>query len=270
MDQLTLDPLAGQGWLQVGELLLAFVLSSFIGLERQLRGKSAGLRTQAFMDELKKHDLLVEGEVSITQDGLEGQPFVYRGFQLINREKFNELRGDQLRTWNQNGMLAIIYAHFLSLDLMRQIFARQTFQGKVTAVDSKIDSTTRNATVEATIANPNEKLVPGMFARTSVTSGTVQHYITLPQTAVTYNPYGTTVYLAVQKKDEHGAQTLTAQQTFVKAGPTRGDQVAILSGIKQGDMVITSGQMKLKTGSPVRIDNSAAPLNNPAPTPQEQ
>lgn len=146
----------------------------------------------------------------------------------------------------------------------------QTFQGKVTAVDSKIDSTTRNATVEATIANPNEKLVPGMFARTSVTSGTVQHYITLPQTAVTYNPYGTTVYLAVQKKDEHGAQTLTAQQTFVKAGPTRGDQVAILSGLKDGDMVITSGQMKLKTGSPVRIDNSAAPLNNPAPTPQEQ
>ena len=92
--------------------------------------ENAGLRTQAFMDELKKHDLLVEGEVSITQDGLEGQPFVYRGFQLINREKFNELRGDQLRTWNQNGMLAIIYAHFLSLDLMRQIFARQTFQGK--------------------------------------------------------------------------------------------------------------------------------------------
>ncbi len=145
----------------------------------------------------------------------------------------------------------------------------QTFHGKVTAIDSKVDATTRNATVEATIANPQEKLVPGMFARAAVTSGSMQRYLTLPQTAVTYNPYGTTVYLAVQKKDAHGAQTLVAQQTFVKTGPTRGDQVAILSGVKEGDMVVTSGQMKLKNGSAVRIDNSAAPLDNPAPTPQE-
>nr|WP_231378565.1 efflux RND transporter periplasmic adaptor subunit [Bordetella sp. FB-8] len=150
--------------------------------------------------------------------------------------------------------------------------AGQTFQGKVTAIDSKVDPTTRNATVEATIANPQQKLVPGMFARAAVTYGSMQRYLTLPQTAVTYNPYGTTVYLAVEKKDAKGAkgaQTLVAQQTFVKAGPTRGDQVAILSGVKEGDMVVTSGQMKLKNGSPIRIDNSAAPLDNPAPTPQE-
>lgn len=91
--------------------------------------EGAGMRTQAFMDEMKKNDLLIEGEVAISQDGLE-QPFVYRGFQLLNREKFNELRGDLLRTWNQNGILAIAHAHFFSLDLMRNIFARQTYQGK--------------------------------------------------------------------------------------------------------------------------------------------
>ena len=146
----------------------------------------------------------------------------------------------------------------------------QTFAGKVTAIDSKVDPTTRNATVEATVANPQQRLMPGMFARAVVTSGAAQRHLTLPQTAVTYNPYGTTVYLAVKQKDDHGAEALVAQQTFVQAGPTRGDQVAILSGVKEGDMVITSGQMKLKNGSPVRIDNSAAPLNNPAPTPQEQ
>ncbi|WEK47325.1 MAG: SapC family protein [Candidatus Andeanibacterium colombiense] len=89
----------------------------------------AGQRTQAFMDELKKNDLLIEGEVGITQEGLE-QPFIYRGFQLINREKFNEVRGDQLRSWNQSGFLALVHAHFFSLDLMRIIFARQTQQGK--------------------------------------------------------------------------------------------------------------------------------------------
>ncbi|MBO9603169.1 MAG: SapC family protein [Novosphingobium sp.] len=89
----------------------------------------AGQRTQAFMDELKKHDLLIEGEVGITQEGVE-QPFIYRGFQLINREKFGEVRGDVLRTWNQNGFLVLVHAHFFSLDLMRIIFARQTQQGK--------------------------------------------------------------------------------------------------------------------------------------------
>jgi len=91
--------------------------------------EEAGMRTQNFMDELIKHDMLTEGEVAISQDGIE-QPFVYRGFQLINREKLGELRGDQLRTWHQNGILYLIYAHLFSLDMMRIIFARQTNQGK--------------------------------------------------------------------------------------------------------------------------------------------
>lgn len=92
------------------------------------RFEEAGMRTQAFVDELIKHDLLMDGEVAITQDGLE-QPFVYRGFKMINQEKLRDLRGDVLRTWNQNGMLALIFAHILSLDLLRMIFARQTRLG---------------------------------------------------------------------------------------------------------------------------------------------
>jgi len=91
--------------------------------------EEAGLRTQAFVDEIKKHGLLMDGEVAITQEGQE-QPFVYRGFQMLNMDKFREVRGDQLRTWNQNGVLNLIYAHALSLDLLRVIFARQTNQGK--------------------------------------------------------------------------------------------------------------------------------------------
>ncbi|WP_336977832.1 SapC family protein [Altererythrobacter fulvus] len=93
------------------------------------RFEEAGMRTQAFVDELIKHDLLMDGEVAITQDGLE-QPFIYRGFKMINQEKLRDLRGDLLRTWNQNGMLALIFAHVLSLDLLRVIFARQTSLGK--------------------------------------------------------------------------------------------------------------------------------------------
>ena len=91
--------------------------------------EEAGQRTAAFMDELQKHDLLMDGEVAIQQQGNE-QPFVYRGFRMINQEKLRDVRGDILRTWNQNGLLALIYAHLFSLDLMREIFARQVQAGK--------------------------------------------------------------------------------------------------------------------------------------------
>lgn len=93
------------------------------------RFEEAGQRTQAFMDELVKHELLMDGEVAITQEGSE-QPFVYRGFKMINQEKLRDIRGDQLRTWNQNGLLHLVFAQIMSLDLLRVIFGRQTAQGK--------------------------------------------------------------------------------------------------------------------------------------------
>ncbi len=147
--------------------------------------------------------------------------------------------------------------------------ADQTFSGRVSTIDTQFDPTTRNVTVEATVANPQQSLVPGMFARAIVDSGKPQRYLTVAQSSVTYNPYGTTVFIATSSKNDKGEEVLTAQQSFIKTGPTRGDQVVILEGVKEGDLLITSGQMKLKNGSPVQIDNSAAPLNDPAPTPQE-
>jgi hypothetical protein len=91
--------------------------------------EEAGMRTQTFVEELAKHDLLMDGEVAIQQQGLE-QPFVYRGFKMVNQEKLREVRGDVLRSWNQNGMLALIFAHLFSLDLIREVFGRQVQQGK--------------------------------------------------------------------------------------------------------------------------------------------
>ncbi len=95
------------------------------------RFEEAGARTKSFVDELKKHDLLMEGEIAISQSENQENPYIYRGFQMINQEKLRELRGDILRTWNQNGILPLISAHLFSLDLMRVIFARQMEQGKV-------------------------------------------------------------------------------------------------------------------------------------------
>lgn len=91
--------------------------------------EQAGQRTQAFIDELKKHDLLMEGEVAIQQEGAE-QPFIYRGFQMVNQEKLREMRGDVLRGWSQSGLLPLLYAHLFSLELVSQIFGTQVQQGK--------------------------------------------------------------------------------------------------------------------------------------------
>jgi len=91
--------------------------------------EEAGLRTGAFVAELKKHNLLIDGEVGIQQEGVE-QPFIYRGFQIVDETKLREVRGDVLRGWNQSGLLGLLFSHLFSLDLMRIIFARQVEQGK--------------------------------------------------------------------------------------------------------------------------------------------
>ena len=95
--------------------------------------EAAGLRTTAFIDDLVKSDLLLDGEVAIQPEGFE-QPFVYRGFRMVDEEKVRNLRGDELRKMNQNGMLPLIYAHLFSLSQMRDVFARQMQQGKAPAL----------------------------------------------------------------------------------------------------------------------------------------
>ena len=95
--------------------------------------EEAGQRTGLFMEELNKLDLLMEGEVSIQQTGIE-KPFIYRGFKMVNEEKLRDMRGDELRKINQNGMLPLIYAHLFSLQIMREVFAKQVAAGKVPQV----------------------------------------------------------------------------------------------------------------------------------------
>lgn len=147
----------------------------------------------------------------------------------------------------------------------------RTFAGKITAINPKVDPDTRNVQVEATIANPKHKLLPGMYATVEVIAGEVQRNITLPQTAVTYNPYGDTVYIVEESgKSQDGKPLLIAKQTFVSVGRTRGDQVAILTGIKEGSIVVSSGQLKLKNGIVVIVNNQIQPSNEEAPRPVDQ
>ncbi|WP_440225094.1 efflux RND transporter periplasmic adaptor subunit [Dokdonella sp. MW10] len=159
------------------------------------------------------------------------------------------------------------------LMLTLDAFPDRTFEGQVSAISPKLETATRNAQVEASVPNPDEALKPGMFANVAVQVGSEESFLTLPQTAVTFNPYGETVFLvkASDKKNDNGeAEKPTAQSVFVTTGSRRGDQIAILSGIKEGDEVVTSGQLKLKNGTPLIIDNSKQPANEAKPTPQEQ
>ena len=145
------------------------------------------------------------------------------------------------------------------------------FSGRINAVNPKVDPDTRNFQVEATISNPRHELLPGMFAVVDVQAGRVQSYLTLPQTSVTYNPYGDTVFIVQEGgKGPEGKALLTVKQGFVTVGQTRGDLVAILTGIKEGDTVVTSGQIKLKNGSAVIINNQVQPSSDIAPNPVDQ
>lgn len=156
-----------------------------------------------------------------------------------------------------------------TVNLTTDAFPDLKFAGKINAIDPRVDAGTRNFQAEATIPNPDRKLTPGMFVRVAVIAGELKHYLTLPQTAITYNPYGATVFLA-HKKPGGTDQDLIAQQSFVTLGPTRGDQVAVVRGVSEGDLVVTSGQLKLNNGAQLKIDNSVTPPNEPHPTPQEQ
>lgn len=146
-------------------------------------------------------------------------------------------------------------------------FTGKSFEGKITSIDPLVDPSTRNFQAEATIRNPEHELLPGMFVRTAVDAGAKERYLTLPQTAITYNPYGATVFLVRSPAAPGGHPT--AQQIFVSLGSTRGDQVAVIHGLKAGDVVVSSGQMKIKNGTQLVVNNSVLPLDESNPTPQE-
>jgi membrane fusion protein, multidrug efflux system len=142
----------------------------------------------------------------------------------------------------------------------------RNFAGEITAVNPKVDASSRNVQIRATLKNTDHKLLPGMYATVDIATGAPQNYITLPQTAVTFSPYGDTVYVVDSKANgADGKPQLVARQSFVTTGATRGDQVAVLKGVNEGDMIVTSGQIKLHNGSTVLIDNSITPTADAAP-----
>jgi membrane fusion protein (multidrug efflux system) len=141
--------------------------------------------------------------------------------------------------------------------------------GRVTAVNSVIDQSTRNVGVQATFANHDERLKPGMFVEASVVAGQSRQVVALPASAISHAPYGDFVFVVENVNGPNGKSYRGVRQQPVKLGETRGDQVAIADGVKTGDEVATSGVFKLRSGAAVLVKNDVQPSNNPTPSPED-
>ncbi|MGI9115658.1 MAG: efflux RND transporter periplasmic adaptor subunit [Chthoniobacterales bacterium] len=146
----------------------------------------------------------------------------------------------------------------------------QKFEGKLTAINSAVDIATRNVTLQATLENPRHILHPGMFVKVDVILPTKNKSLVVPGTAVSYAPYGDSVYVIEKKKDEKtGKETQTLRQAFVRIGEARGDFVSITEGLKAGDTVVSTGVFKLRNGMAVTINNDLAPKPELNPKPAD-
>jgi membrane fusion protein (multidrug efflux system) len=142
--------------------------------------------------------------------------------------------------------------------------------GRVTAVDSVVDDKTRNVQVQATFPNPDGRLRPGMFVQTEIVLGAARSVIALPASAISYAPYGDSVFVVTDVKGDNGQTYKGVRQQFVTTGGTRGDQVAVIAGLKPGEEVVSSGVFKLRNGAAVLVNNTVKPANDPKPNPENR
>jgi membrane fusion protein (multidrug efflux system) len=156
-----------------------------------------------------------------------------------------------------------------NLRVTSEDLAGQVFTGRVTALEAVVDEATRNVQIQATLSNPGGKLRPGMFVQVEVVSGANRPVIALPASAINYAPYGDSVFVITDLKDPKGKTYRGVRQQFVKVEGSRGDQVAVVSGVNPGDEVVTSGVFKLRNGAAVEVNNKVQPGNNPAPKPED-
>ena len=192
--------------------------------------------------------------------------YISPGTEIVTLEQLNPLYVDFYLPQQALSELQVGQTVNFSLDA----YPGQTFTGAISAIGAAVDQATRSIAVRATVPNDKFLLRPGMFTSLNVSVGTPASYVTLPQTAITYNSYGNTVFLVRHGKDANGKPALVAEQVFVTLGDTRGDQVAVLSGVKPGDVVVTAGQVKLHNGVAVAINNSVQPPNSATPNPPNE
>jgi membrane fusion protein (multidrug efflux system) len=149
-------------------------------------------------------------------------------------------------------------------------YGDRPFPGRISALDAEVDATSRMIEIRATLPNPDDALLPGMFGTVDIAAGAPAPQVTVPQTAITANPFGSTVYILRPETDAATGKTrLVAHQQFVTTGDTRGDQIAVLKGVAPGEVVVTAGALKLRNDVSVLIDNTVLPTDDASPTPTD-
>ena len=188
--------------------------------------------------------------------------FVARGKALVPLQKLDPMYVNFSIPQRQLGALKVGQKIGVTVDAFRTAFT-----GKIAAINSEVDPETRNISVQAELANPQEQLRSGMFVQVEVDLPAGAPQVVLPATAIAYAPYGNSVFIIEKMKDKDGVEYLGVRQQIVKIGATRGDLVAIEDGVKPGEQVVTSGVFKLRNAAPVVVNNTVQPTSNPAPKP---
>ena len=191
--------------------------------------------------------------------------YLNAGTSIVTLQALNTLYVDFFLPQQSLAKIAIGQTVEIHIDA----YPSQKFMGKVVVINPKVDANTRNVQIRAVLDNAKHQLLSGMYVNVEVVTDSAQRALTLSNTAISFNSYGSTVFLIETNKDEQGKEKRTAKQVFVTTGATRGDQVVILKGIKEGDTVVTSGQLKLRNGSVVLINNTVQPSNEANPQPND-
>lgn len=182
--------------------------------------------------------------------------FLSKGDAVVVLESIDPIHVDFSLPQQEIARVAVDQEVRLTVDT----YPGRTFTGKISALSPRVDDATRTIDTRATLPNDGEALRPGMFARIEIVLPAKERALVIPSAAIVYNPYGETVYVLTNN---------VAEQRFIKTGASRGDLTQVREGLKAGDLIVTSGQVKLRNGATVRVDNSAAPEANPAPKPNE-
>lgn len=266
-DQAQLDVLRAQRDLAKAELDRQRALlkrrttsqAEFDAAESNYRQVLASIANQQAVIAKKTIKAPFAGEVGIRKVDLGS--FVNTGTAVVSLQQIDPLRLRFSLPEQQLPQVAVGQTVHTRVDA----FADRRFTGTITAIEPAVNAATRTVQVEARVDNRERLLRPGMFARVEVVLPGTNDYLTLPNSAITYNPYGDSVFLVEPAASDAEGAKPTVRRAFVKLGPARGDQVAVLSGLETGQQVVTSGQLKLRNGSRIVIDNSRTPADAAQP-----
>ena len=231
--------------------------------------QSAFLRTQAAVDQFKaliaRKTLRApfDGVVGIRQVNL-GQ-YLKEGDPVVTLQTFDPIYVNFSLPQQDLAKISVGEPVALKVDT----FGDRTFGGKITAINSLVDQATRNVQIQATLSNPDWLLRPGMFAKVSVLMSNLQNVIAIPATAIHYAPYGNSIFIIAEMKDQAGKPYQGVREQFIKLGQSRGDMIAVTAGLEPGEVVVTSGVFRLKNGMPVIINNKIKPDEELAPNPAD-